>query len=85
LLGHADASCKEIRPVTLGAESSSAMEYSEAVLGRGMLAANDVAREGAIIQDGWASYASAPHRVLALPLMAPCIFDGGCTPECTHP
>jgi hypothetical protein len=36
-----------------------------------MLAADDVAREGAIIQDERASYACAPHRILALPLISP--------------
>jgi hypothetical protein len=50
-----------------------------------MLAADDVTREGAIIQVEWASYARAPHRVLALSLISPCIFDGGYTPVYMHP
>jgi hypothetical protein len=50
-----------------------------------MLAADDVAREGAIIQDERTSYACAPHRILALPLMSPRAFDVSHTPEYMHP
>ena len=52
---------------------------------REMLATNDVAREGAIIQDEWASYAHTPHCVLALRLMSPGILDGNDTPGYMHP
>jgi hypothetical protein len=50
-----------------------------------MLAADDVAGEGAIIQDERASYACAPHRILALPLISPDILDGCHPPGYTHP
>jgi hypothetical protein len=50
-----------------------------------MFATDDVAQERTIIQDERASHARAPHCVLALPLISPCIFDGGYMPEYTHP
>jgi hypothetical protein len=61
------------------------VKYNEAILGRGMLATNDVAREGAIIQDERPSYACAPHRILALPLISPDILDGSYPPGYIHP
>src|SRR6185312_5808377 len=73
------------RLVTTCAGSSSAVKYSEAILGRRMLAADDVAREGAIIQDERTSYACAPHRIPALPLISPCVFDGSHAPGYMHP
>jgi hypothetical protein len=61
------------------------MRCKEANQGRRVLAADDVARKGAIVQDERASYACAPHRILALPLISPCALEDSYTPGYMHP
>src|SRR5437660_11050389 len=73
------------RLVTTGADSSCATMSAAALQGWRMLAANYVAGQCAVVEDGWPPYQCAPHRVLAPPLIWPDGLDGSHTPECTHP